>query len=88
MEKLESTTEGDGFNSNSVSSAVSSNASSQSDSAYMVQSLLFKNKAPRVLKMTLLVISLVYFVFFVIILYNLILFVNRHSLISGRINIY
>lgn len=54
----------------------------------MVQSLLFKTRTPRILKVNLFVLTLIFLSFVVIILYNLILFVIRHGQIDGRITIY
>lgn len=49
---------------------------------------MFLNKAPRILKIAAFLILLTVLAFFIIIIYNLASYLQLHSLISGRIQVF
>ena len=68
-------------------SSASSNSSSNSMSRYS-KNMLFLSKAPKVLKYNSILIVLMIISFLIISIYNLCIFISKHSLISDRLVLY
>eukprot|EP00347_Sterkiella_histriomuscorum_P015925 403355164 len=71
----------------SASSGTSTN-STGFGSAFFAKNLLFQNSAPKVIKINLALIVAMIVAFFVINIYNLAIFLNKHSFIKGRFDTY
>eukprot|EP00347_Sterkiella_histriomuscorum_P017246 403350125 len=90
MESLNSD-EQNSFKSMMSRSSASSNTSSgtsTSGAAFYAKNLLFQNSAPKVIKINLALVVAMIVGFFVISIYNLAIFLNKHSFIKGRFDTY
>jgi hypothetical protein len=72
-------------------SSASSNTSSDTSTngaAFYAKNLLFQNTAPKVIKINLALVVSMIVAFYVINIYNLAIFLNKHSYIKGRFDAY
>lgn len=74
--------------SRSSASSGTSSYNSTNGTAVYTKNMLFSNTAPKVIKVNLALVVSMVVAFLIINIYNLAIFLSKHSLIKGRIDTY